>query len=257
MATEQSFISTSIKANKLSNTLFGNLITQEKMKDYCSLVLSHEVEYLNLDRGVQSIGVLPSDIHNYENLVAYDNTSNDGTESYPYHAVTARSMQLEMAIMLNKPSSLLFYNASFWSYPVDYLESLPVETIYVPNDEDLYRAENVYLNREVDVEVVEKADLDDGIIPNGVDMICINGVNLSSQFDHTLISKFFEKLPVGGVIFIDNNNDFLSYYLNKSDTKAENMSNPLYDLNIAINGLEDALVYHMPTSIGFTIIIKQ
>lgn len=257
MATEQSFISTSIKANKLSNTLFASLITEEKLKDYCSLVLSYEVNDLNLDRGVQSIGVLPSDIHNYENLVVYNNTSNDKTESYPYHAVAARSMQLEMAIMLNKPSSLLFYNASFWAYPVDYLESLPVETIYVPNDEDLYRAENVYLNREVGIEVVEKADLDNGIMPNGVDMICINAVNLSGQFDHTLLSKLFEGLPVGGVIFLDNNNDFLSYYLNKSDTKAENLSNPLYDLNIAINSLENALVYHIPTSIGFTIIIKQ
>lgn len=257
MATEQSFISTSIKANKLSNTLFGNLITQEKIKDYCNLVLSHEVEYLNLDRGVQSIGVLPSDIHNYENLVVYDNTSNDKTESYPYHAVAARSMQLEMVVMLYRPSSLLFYNASFWAYPVDYLETLPVDTIYVPNDEDLYRAENVYLNREVDVEVVEKSDLDNGIIPNGVDMICINGVNLSSGFDHTLLSKLFEELPVGGVIFIDNNNDFLQYYVNKSDTKAENLSNPLYDLNLAISSLENALVYHMPTSIGFTVIVKQ
>lgn len=257
MATEQSFISTSIKANKLSNTLFGNLITQEKIKDYCNLVLSHEVEYLNLDRGVQSIGVLPSDIHNYENLVVYDNTSNDKTESYPYHAVAARSMQLEMVTMLYRPSSLLFYNASFWAYPVDYLETLPVDTIYVPNDEDLYRAENVYLNREVDVEVVEKSDLDNGIIPNGVDMICINGVNLSSGFDHTLLSKLFEKLPLGGVIFIDNNNDFLQYYVNKSDTKAENLSSPLYDLNLAISSLENALVYHMPTSIGFTVIIKQ
>jgi hypothetical protein len=257
MVNEQSFISTSVKANKLSNTLFNNLITREKIKNYCSLVLDNEVKNLNLDRGVQSIGALPSDIHNYENLVIYNNSSNDGTESYPYHAVAARSMQLEMAIMLYRPSSVLFCNASFWAYPVDYLESLPVETVYVPNDEDLYRAENVYLNREVGVEVVEKADLDNGIIPDGVEMICVNGVNLSSGFDYSLLSKFFDKLPVGGIIFIDNNNDFLQYYVNGSDTEIQNLTNPINDMNLAIANLPDSLVYHIPTSIGFTIIIKQ
>lgn len=257
MVTEQSFISTTIKANKLSNTLFNTLMTQEKIKNYCNLVLNHEIEDLKLDRGVQSIGVMPSDIHNYENFMTYDNTSNDGTESFPYHTVAARAMQMEMAVMLYRPSSLLFYNASFWVYPVDYLENLPVQTIYVPNDEDLYRAENIYLNREVKVEAVEKEDLDNGIIPNGVDMICVNGVNIAGSIDFTLLPKLFEQLPVGGIIFIDNNNDFLQYYLNKSDTKTENYSNPLYDLNNAIKNLTNALVYHMPTSTGFTVIIKN
>jgi hypothetical protein len=257
MSSETRPISNSLKGNKLSKTLFKNLITESKIKNYCSTVLTHETEDLNLDRGIQSIGVMPSDIHNYENILIYDDSSDNGLESYPYNSVMLRAMQLEMAVMLYKPSSLLFYNASFWSYPVDYLESLPVENVYVPNDEDLYRAENVYLNREVQVNAVEKTDIDAGLLPDGVDMICVNGINLASKFSQDLLPLLFENLPVNGVIFIDNNNDFLQYYFNGSDTKVENLTNPIYDLNAAIANLEGALVYHIPTAIGFTVIIKQ
>jgi hypothetical protein len=257
MPTDQSSISNTVKSNKLSKTIFKNLITELKIKDYCSKVINYETQDLLLDRSAQSIGVYPSDIHNYQSIVNRDRTSNNGEESLPYNVASLRAMQLEMAIMLHKPSNLLFYNASFWCYPIDYLESLPVENIFVPNDEDLYRAENVYLKREVNVQVVDESDLDSGIIPEDVDMICINGVNLSANFDQTLLSKLFEKLPVGGIIFIDNNNDFLQYYINGTDTKPENLSNPIYDMNIAIEALPNALVYHMATTVGFTIIIKQ
>jgi hypothetical protein len=257
MTTDESAASHCVKANKLSKTLFNSLISEPKLRDYCSKVLNYEIEELKLDRNPNSIGAYPSDIHSYESLVTLSNSSNDGTESYPYHVLSARSMQLEMVIMLYKPSSVLFYNAFFWAYPVDYLESLPIQTIYVPNDEDLYRAENIYLNREVGVEVVEKADLDNGIIPDGVEMICVNGVNLSSGFDHSLLSRLFEALPVGGVVFIDNNNDFLQYYINGSDTQVHNPANPIHDINLAIFNLPNSLVYHIPTSIGFTVIIKQ
>lgn len=257
MPAEITPMSNSLKGNKLSKTLFKNIITESVIKDYCSQVLNHEVNDLNLDRGVQSVGIMPSDIHNYENIVIYDHSTPDGSESFPYSAVMLRAMQLEMAVMLYKPSSLLFYNASFWSFPVDYLENLPVDNIYVPNDEDLYRAENVYLNREVNLNVVEKADIDAGVLPVGVDMICINGVNFSSRFSQDLLSTLFDALPVNGMIFIDNNNDFLHLYSNGSSTKAENLGNPINDLNIAIANLNNALVYHISTAIGFTIIIKQ
>lgn len=257
MPAEITPMSNALKGNKLSKTLFKNIITESKIKNYCSQVLDNEVNQLNLDRGVQSVGTMPSDIHNYENLVIYDKSTIEGTESYPYSAVMLRAMQLEMAVMLYRPSSLLFYNASFWSFPVDYLESLPVDNIYVPNDEDLYRAENVYLNREVDVNVLEKSDIDAGILPSGVDMICINGVNFSSKFSQDLLTLLFEALPVNGIIFIDNNNDFLHFYSNGSDTEFQNLDSPINDLNTAIASLNNALVYHISTAIGFTVIIKQ
>jgi hypothetical protein len=256
MPTDKNIISNVVKAVKLSKTLFQDIISQEKMTDYCEKVLSHEVNDLSLDRSIQSIGIRPSNIHQYENFIMYKDLASDSNDSLPYSAAASRAIQFEMVLSLLKPKNILFYTSSFWAFPVDYLEQLSVENVYIPNDEDLYRAENVYLNREISLNVLESSDLDLAIFPEDIDLVCVNGTVVASNLNQDLLLEIYSKLNSGSVIFIDNNNDFLQYYVNGSDTDPVNLSNPLHDLNQAIGLLPNSSVYHIPTMAGFTVIIK-
>jgi|688.fasta_scaffold00336_48 hypothetical protein len=253
-------MSVSIIANDMSKTIFKSTY-EDNISEYCKQVLDYEVESLELSRTRRDIGIYPSDLHSYEIIsMAKDPAKFEMIiegRSFPVEVNTFLVGQLEMAIKLAKPSSIVFMSCNFFALPLDYLESLNIENVYIPNDENVYRAENIYLNRECNLNVLNPADLQNGIFPSNVDMFVANATHISMGINPNIIQEMYDHLPVNGVLYIINSNDFMAYYDNVVDISIASVEgHPMYDVNTAIAALDNALVYHIPTGAGFTVIIK-
>jgi len=253
-------ISVAMIANDMSKTIFKNDY-QEKTSEYCKQVFEYEVDDLSMDRDRREIGIYPSDLHSYELMgkapEAIESGLINGARAFAIETNTFLVGQLEMAIKLAKPTSIVFMSCNFFAFPLDYLESLNIENVYIPNDENVYRAENIYLNRECNLNVLDPSDLQNGIFPSNVDMFVANATHISMGINSNAIQEMYDHLPINGVLYIINSNDFMAYYDNvaSSDT-ASAEGHPMYDVTTAISALENALVYHIPTGAGFTVIIK-
>lgn len=225
----------------LSKTKHQNIITDEKLKENASKVFANEVA-LEADRSVPAIGRFPSDFHNYEMVAKGLSEFNDTV----YFSV----MQIEMVMNLFKPSGVLFTNAHFLIVPHEYLSTAFDYDIFVPNDENLYREEMVINNTETSLSVLNPEDIQAGNIPNSINLIVTNGQYLTSNTDQDIVLNFWNALPSGGAILICASNDYINLYSKQTE-------HPLWDLHLRVKELPGSLVYHIPTFIGFTIVIKN
>lgn len=247
---------TTLKANAMSKTLFQSNF-EEKIIGYCTEVSKYEIEDLELNRTRQEIGIYPSELHTYE-LISQIPQALGNEIPYILETNTTSVNQVEMVLKLAKPSCVLFQKANFYTFPVDYLQELGIQTIYIPNDENVFRAENIYLNSECPLEVYDYTLFEDGIIPEGIDMMVLSALHLSMSQNKELLSALYNQLPENGIIYMYNSNDFMSLY-DWRDKMSKNLNeeHPFFDIHSAITQLPNALFYHIPTGSGFTIIVKQ
>jgi len=228
-------------AKDLSKTKHESIITNEKLKENASKVFSNEIG-LEADRSVSAIGRFPSDFHNYEMVAKGVGEFND--------LVSFGVMQAEMVINLFKPSAVLFTNAHFLIFPHEYLSAAFDFDVFVPNDENVYREEMVINNTETSLSVLDPEDIQAGNIPNSVNLIVTSGQYLTSNPDQDIMLNFWNALPSGGAILILASNDYINLYSRKAH-------HPLWDVHIQTKELPGALSYHIPTLIGFTVVIKN
>lgn len=225
----------------LSQTEFDSIITSEKLKENCSSVYANEIG-LDVDRSVESIGQFPSEFHNYQLLA-------DGLSEY-VTAVRFGAIQLEMMLKVADPENVLFTNPSFVNLPHEYITLGFPFNAYIPNDENLYRAENIYSNTESSLNVLDPLDIQNGDIPTNIDMIVTNGTYLSSNPNQNILSDLYSKLSSGGIILVAISNDYMNLYSRKN-------VHPMVSVHDQMKQLPDATVYHVPTAIGFTVIVKN
>jgi len=238
---EVNLLNSVANAKDLSKTKHQNIITDEKLKENASKVFANEVA-LEADRSIPAIGRFPSDFHNYEMVAKGLTEFND--------VVSFSVMQAEMVINLFKPSAVLFTNAHFLVFPHEYLSAAFDFDIFVPNDENVYREEMVISNTETSLNVLDAEDIQTGNIPNSVNLIVTNGQYLTSNPDQDILLNFWNALPSGSAILILASNDYINLYSKKTQ-------HPLWDLHEQIKELPGAFSYHIPTFIGFTIVIKN
>lgn len=249
-------ISMAIKATKLSRSQYQLTHSIDKVVADSKAILDYETNVLNMDRSVQSIGVYPSDLHSYE-LFTYASLYENKEETYAMGLNTFIILQIEMIIKLCKPKAMLYYDMTLNGCPTEYIQSLGIEKVYVPNDESLFRSENLILKSESPFEVVYKTDILNGILPENVDLIIINAVNLSMTFDLDVIEKIFTAAKPGSAILLYNNNDYTSYYANNSEVDEKTLHHPLYDVHEAVAKLENCYSYHIASPAGITVITKK
>ena len=239
---EINLLNTIVNAMVLSETKHSEIISDEKLKERCEKVYYNEVG-LDVDRSINSIGRFPTEFHNYE-LIA------KGLVEY-YDMVNFGTMQAEMVIKTARPNAVLFTNPSFVSFPHEYLEEAFDFEVYVPNDENVYREEYVIAEGlESQLNVVDPLDIQNAIIPDGVDLIVTNGGYLTSNANPDILENLYSALPQSGIILVLISNDYTNLYAKKAQS-------PLWDLHERIRALPGASSYHIPTFIGFTVIVKS
>lgn len=230
------------QANDLSKTDHQEIMTLEKQVQNSQSVYSNEVG-LDVDRSVASIGRFPSEFHNYELLAK-------GLEFYAELSNFSGS-QAEMVINLLNPTGILFVHPSFFIFTHEYLSTAFNCDIYVTNDENLYREEMVINpNTETPLNVIDYEDLKEGLLPESVNLIAINTSFLANEQNELLLEKLYESLPSKGVIMLFESNDYYNLYQKKSEHYS-------YQLHTRIKDLPGARCYHVPTFIGYTIVIKN
>lgn len=249
-------ISMAVKAVKLSKSQYQLSFSLDKLIEANKKILDYEVNELEMDRSVQSIGVYPSDLHSYE-LISYGSLYENKEETYLLGISTFQVIEVEMVIKLLKPKSLLYYDNPIAGTTTEYIQSLGIEKVYLPNDENLFRSENLILNQEIPFDIVYKSDILQGILPENIDLVIINAINLSMTFDIDVIEKIYNGINSGSVIVLFNNNDFTTYYVNNDEVDEKTTHHPLYDVNEAIMKLEECYVYHIASPAGITVIVKK
>jgi len=249
-------ISTIIKGNKLSNTIYQQVVSYSDITDRSKAILDYEKDTLSLDRSNQSIGLPPSVLHAYE-LLSLASQFDEKQNSYALAGMQYMAGQVEMVISLYKPKNVLWMNLPAHGLPREYINQFNFENFYVVNDEQLFRDEHVIENSETPFTVLEEADILSGVFPSTIDLIIMDTVSFSSLFDLSALEKIYENLAVGGVILLYNNNDYITYYANNDEFEEEKPYHPIYDVNQQIKTLNNALVYHISTTAGITVIIKN
>ena len=239
---EINLLNTIVNSVVLSETKLSEVISDEKLKERCEKVYYNEVG-LDVDRSVESIGRFPTEFHNYE-LIA------KGLIEY-YDMVNFGTMQAEMIIKTARPKAVLFTNPSFVLFPHEYLEEAFNFNVYVPNDENVYREEYVISEGlESQLNVVDPLDIQNAVIPEDVDLIVTNGSYLVSNANPNILEDLYNALPQNGIILVLISNDYTNLYAKKAQS-------PLWDLHERIKSLPAANSYHIPTFIGFTVIVKN
>jgi len=249
-------ISVAIKSNKLSKTKFEEVVTTNGAIENCKKILQYEKDTLNLDRSNQSIGLPPSLIHAYE-AVSFAEQMDDKKNSYAVAMIEYMAAQVEMIISLLKPSVITFFSNPSHVFTYDYINSFNLEKVYVPNDEYLFRSENIIENAECPFDVVSKNSLIDGEIPEETELLIADVTDISSHLDIDIISKMYSSMKNGSAILLFNNNDFYSYYANNDEFSELKLDHPFYDVNESIKNLQNCYYYHIGTSAGITVIIKK
>jgi len=228
-------------ANDLSKTNFSALYTEQRMIDICANVLADEIS-LGANRTSSAIGRFPSEMHTYQYIAAGFTALIAATKFL--------TMQIEMLLKLRNPNKVLFTNPTFCVLPHDYLNSLLNCEIYVANDENFYRNETFILEGESPLIGVDPMDIQNGILPVGIDVIVTGGNYLACNQNQEILNQFYQSLPSGGTIIISSSNDYMALYVQQE-------VNPMWDLAQTISQLPNAYYYHMPTGIGYTVIIKN
>jgi len=225
-----------------SKTKYQKLITDEKLKTRSHQVLEFE-KSINADRSTKSIGRFPSDLHTYEIL------SRNLIEMLAARRYEAA--QIEMIIQLSKPKKMLFTDPQFWRTPFEYLEKEFDISIFVPNDENLYREEAIIMDKETQLNVLDPLDIQNGVIPNGIDLIITSFGYLTSNPNENILKDLYDALSDNGAIFIHNSNFFSVSYTSYA---VGSLATKLHD---DIRELTGSNSYHIPSFIGFTVVTKN
>lgn len=249
-------ISVAIKSNKLSSTKLHEVVPSSKIIENCKKVLTYERDTLGLDRSNQSIGLPPSFIHSYEAISRAEEMDNP-KNSYALAIIEYITIQFELVVQLMKPSIVTLLSNPSHILTYDYVSSLGFDTVYVPNDELLFRSENIIENEECPFNVVSKNSLLNGEIPEGTDLVMADAIELASYLDIDIIPKIYSSMKQGSVIVLININDFYSYYANNDEFDEDKPDHPIYDINQSIKNLDNCYYYHIGTSEGITVIIKK
>ena len=154
-------ISVAIKSNKLSKTKLHEIVPSSKIIENCKKVSMYEKDTLGLDRSNQSIGLPPSAIHTCEAL-SHAEQLDYPKNSYGLAIAEYIVGQIELVIQLMKPSVLTILSNPSHVFTYDYISSFGFDSVYVPNDESLFRSENIIENIECPFNVVSKNSLLNG-----------------------------------------------------------------------------------------------
>lgn len=238
---EINLLNTISNAVALSRTDHEEIVTDEKLKDNASKVYANEVG-MGADRSIEAIGRFPSDFHNYE-MVAKGLTEFN-------ELVHFGAMQAEMVIKMFKPSGILFTSPHFLIFPHEYLSTAFEADVFIPNDENLYRQEAVIGDSETILNVLDSEDIQNGNIPSSINLIVTNGTYLTSDQAEETLSNLWNALPSGGAMLILVSNEYTNLYAKKTQ-------HALWQLHQDIAALPGAKSYHIPTFIGFTVVIKN
>lgn len=251
-----SAIAVGIKSNKLSKTIFHEVVGINKLIENCQKILDYEKNTLNADRSNQSIGLPPSLIHAYE-AVSYADQIEDPKNSYAAAVTEYMVGQVELIFQLLKPSVVVLFTNPTHSFTYSYISSFNFEAVYVPNDEYLFRSENILEQQECPFNVVSKLSLINGEIPNDTDLLVADVTDLSSYVDMSILENIYENMKSGSAILLYNNNDFYTYYANNDEFSEDKMDHPIFDINQSIKNLPNCNYYHIGSTAGVTIIIKK
>ena len=249
-------ISVAIKSNKLSKTKLHEIVPSSKIIENCKKVSIYEKDTLGLDRSNQSIGLPPSYIHACE-AVSHAEQLDDVKNSYGLAIVEYIANQFELVVQLMKPSVMTLLTNPSHVFTYDYISSFGFDSVYVPNDESLFRSENIIENIECPFNVVSKNSLLNGQIPEETDLLMADAIELSSHLDIDIVPKIYASMKQGSVILLYNINDYYAYYANNDEFDENKPDHPIYDINQSIKNLDNCYYYHIGTSEGITVIIKK
>lgn len=249
-------ISVAIKANKLSKTKIQNLVSTEDIINRSQVIFDYEKNTLNLDRSNQAIGLPPSFIHSHE-LLSYSSELDNPKNAYAVAAIESQANNIEMLMMLMKPSVVTIFSnpVHVWSY--EYLNSFGFTKVYVPNDENLFRAENLLEMQECPFEVIDKEILLDGHLPEDTDLLYMDATDVASYLDIDILRNLLNEMKSGAVAVLININDHFSYYANGEEFDENKMDHPHFDIFETIRTIDNCYAYHVGTTSGFCVIIKK
>lgn len=226
-------------SNELSKAKYSNLMPMEEEKEKWLQVVNSELE-AGADRSTDSLGVAG-------NLISYEYMAN-GVEAMIETAKQAR-LVMEMIFTLKKPTNTLFA-ISAASFPLNYIESLDTENLYVLNDENLYRGETYFLNGETTANVLDYSAVYSGVFPSNLDCMCFSGVDLFAAGNEDLLSQAFSALNDNGIMVVWDTSDGTALYTQK-------MVTPGYQVHKKLLEIEGASIYHLPLNISFTVLTKN
>ena len=226
-------------ANSLSKADHSSILSIEDERANWQKVLDAEIA-AGANRDLDAVGTVGY-------LVSYEYIAL-GVEDMLTLAQQARSL-MEMFFKINKPSNALFA-ISASSFHFNFIEALSAENVYVLNDEHLYRGETYFLNRETVLNVLDHSDVFSGVFPANLDCICFSATDLFASSNQNLINQAFDSLNQNGILIVYDANDGMNLY---SQTKIV----PGYKVHQQLLALENASVYHMPTAMSFTVVIKN
>jgi len=249
-------ISVAIKANKLSKSKFHEMMPSQEVADRCKKIFEYEKDDLSLDRSNQAIGLPPSFLHSHE-VISYSSQLAEPKNSYALAAIESQANNIEMILTLMKPSVITIFSNPVHTWSYDYLNSFGFTKVYVPNDENLFRAENILEMQECPFEVVDKETLLNGEVPVDTDVLYADATDLASYVDIDILRNLFTSMKSGSIIILININDHFSYYANGEEFNEEKMDHPHFDINETIRTLDNCYYYHVGTTSGFCVIIKK
>jgi len=236
---DSNWITVTKVSNDLSKANHTSLLTINEERAKWQEVLNAELA-AGANRDLDAIGTVGY-------LVSYEYIAL-GAEEMLELAKQARSL-MEMFFKIKKPANALFaISASSFHY--HFIEALDAETIYVVNDEHLYRGETYFLNRETTVNVLDYSDVFSGVFPSGLDCICFSATDLFAGSNDQLINQAFDALNENGILIVYDANDGMALY---HETKIV----PGYKVHQKLLALEGANVYHIPTAMSFTVVTKN
>lgn len=249
-------ISVAIKANKLSKSKFHEMMPSQEVAERCRKVFEYEKNDLSLDRSNQAIGLPPSFLHAHE-LISYSSQLAQPKNSYALSILESQANSVEMIFTLMKPSVITIFTNQVHAWSYDYLNSFGFTKVYVPNDENLFRLENILEMQECPFQVLNKEALLNGEVPADTDVLYADAVELASYVDVNILRNLFTNMKSGSVVLLTNINDFFSYYANNEEFDENKMDHPLFDIIETIRTLDNCYVYHIGTTSGFCVIIKK
>lgn len=249
-------ISVAIKANKLSKTKFHEIVPTSEAVERCRKIFDYEKNTLQLDRSNQSIGLPPSLIHTHE-AISYAAQIDNMKNSYAVAALESQINNMEMLIRLMKPSILTLFTNSCHVWTYEYLNSFGFTKVYLPNDENLFRLENILEMQECPFDVYSKQSVIDGNIPQGTDMLIAEATEICSYLDLDIVDNIINGMKSGSVIVLYNINDHFSYYANNDEFDESKNDHPIFDINESIKNNNNCYCYHVGMTSGFSVIIKK
>jgi hypothetical protein len=229
----------SLLSRQLSNSPGANY-NAEEIADFCQRSLSEELE-AGVDRSRQAIGFITT--LNYLEFLS--------PPTSPSHEVAAiHFLMVEMLVALQKPSKILLAPFGYRGLDINYplLKENNVSEIHVMNLPLLDYVERLWNINIADEHTIDMQDIQDGNFDNDYNLIVAYLENLCH--DDQMLNSMVDHLSSGGSLLLMATNDLGGLYVNQE-------AHPYYRPHQMLSQREDAITFHLPFALGYTLVIKK